>query len=143
MVCFDVKFIGSSICVVCTSELGWCEIRVLDIDGNVIHRLGIDKDGAHLSNNPIHMAINYVQDKIYVSELTTNPIQVVCMAVDGNVLFNFSNAVVENPRGILVDEDGNFLLCSNNVIYLIEAGSSNCTTFLTKSDGLNAEPYAL
>ena len=143
MVCFDVKVIGSRIYVVCTSELGWGEIRVLDNDGNLIHRLGIDKDGAYLLKHPIHMASNHDQDKIFVAELTSNPIQVVCMAVDGNVLFNFSNTVVENPRGILVDEEGNFLLCSNDIIYLIEAGSNNCTTFLTKSDGLKKEPYAL
>ena len=63
MECFDVKVIGTTVYVVCTKEEGWGELRVLDMDGNVMNRLGI-RNGSNFLKHPIHMTTNYTQDKI-------------------------------------------------------------------------------
>lgn len=141
--CFDVKTIDSKIFVVCTDDPGNGEVRVLDMDGNVIKQLGLNKDGTYVFKRPIHMASSLFQDKIYVSEIANDSKKVACMTVDGHGLRYFSYAIIKNPRGILLDENGNFLLCSNDTIYLVEADGNKHTAFLTKEDGLNEEPYAL
>ena len=85
--CFDVKIIDSKIYVVCTDDPGNGEISVLDMDGNIMKRLDLNKEGAYIFKFPINMASNRFHDKIYVSDLWTKSTQVVCMTVDGNVLF--------------------------------------------------------
>ena len=136
--CYDVKIIDSKIFVVCTDSPGNGEIRVLGMDGSVIQQLGLNE---HIFNYPINLAYNHLKDKIYVSDLLNK--QMTCMTVDGNVLFNFRSSVVENTRGILVDEDGNFLLCGYNDIYIVGADGKSYTKFLSNEEGLNADPYAL
>ena len=139
--CFDVTVIASKIYVVCTDDPGNGEIRVLNMDGNVLKRLGYKQNGSYLFQYPIHMTCNYTQDKIFVSDSSEK--KVVCMSVEGDILYGFTNAEVKFPRGILVDEEGNFMLCSIDAIHLVEAGGSKCTRFLTEDNGINGQPYAL
>ena len=139
--CFDVKVIDSKINVVCTDAPGSGEIRVLNMDGNVLKRLGYKQNGSYLFQYPVHMAYNYTQDKIFVSDMSSEK-KMICMSVDGDILYDFSNAEIKFPRAILTDQEGNFLLCSYDAIQLVEAGSIKCTKFLTKDDGINEEPYA-
>lgn len=141
--CFDVQAIGSDIYVVCTYDPGDGEIRVLDLEGNVKRRLGLNKDGTYMLLRPIHMSINHIENLIYVSDLTSKSAKVVCMAIDGHVSFKLNNKEIKHPRGILLDNDGNFLLCSYGSIFLVKADGTICTEFVTKTDGLSEEAYTL
>ena len=142
--CFDVKTANESIFVACTTDPGEGEIKVFDRKGNVRKRFGLSQDGTFILNRPLHIDIRNGSDKLFVSEFDKG--HIVCMATNGKQLCEFSNPEIKYPRGILVDNDGNFLFCSacNDIpaVYLVKNGETNCNRFLTKSDGIK-EPYAL
>ena len=140
--CFDVKTVGAKLVVLCTNDPGEGEIRVLDFDGNVQRRLGLNDDGTYLLSQPLHMTVtcNSDEDRVYVSDLVANTI--VCMSLEGQLLSKLKCPHIRNPRGILLDRDNNYFVCGANDVYSMRADGTSCRKLLTREDGIE-KPYCL
>ena len=138
--CFDVETVGKDIYVLCTNDPGEGEVRVLDYDGNIKKRLGMNDDGTFLFSQPLHMSISHDQKRVFVSDYPTHA--VFCLSLEGNILHKFHNDNVQNVRGVLIDKRGNLLICnSNNNLHKVEVNGSNFAKFLTEAVINN--PYCL
>lgn len=126
--------------LVCTKDPGDSEILVLDFDGNVQKRLGLNDDGTYFLNYPFHMKVSCAGDRVYVSD-TSGDI-VFCSSVDGQILSKFSYSDLKSPRGILLDKENNFLVCCTDGVYFLKADGTSCSKFLTNADGI-VVPYCL
>ena len=136
--CFDVKVIKEIIYVACNNDPGEGEIIILDKKGRVKKRVGLNDDGSYFFNRPLHMAVNCAEDRIYVSDGSSQT--VFCMSVEGQILSKFSYPQLKNPRGIMLDKENNFLVCGVGGIYLVTADGSTCTKFLRS---IGNRPYCL
>ena len=138
--CYDVETVGKDMCVLCTNDPGEGEVRIIDIDGNVKKRLGVNTDGAFLMHYPLHMSISHDQNKVFVSDFSTHTVY--CLSLKGDILYQIKNKNVQRLRGVLLDKQDNLLLCSGDNLYKVEAKTNNCTKFLSSEDGL-ADTYCL
>ena len=112
------------------------EIRVLDLDGKVKKRLGINQDGSFMFTSPDYITVNSSGEKIFVSDGWTDTIT--SMSVDGRVIYTYKDDSMRRPHGLLCESEDNILVCgrsSNNVQVLTADGKRHCT-LLTASDGL-------
>ena len=112
------------------------EIRVLDLDGKVKRRLGVNQDGSFMFIWPTYITVNSSGEKIFVSDWSTDT--VTCMSVDGRVIYTYKDGSMRGPKGLLCDSEDNILVCgegTNNVQVLTADGKRHCT-LLTESDGL-------
>ena len=118
------------------------EIRVLDLDGKVKRRLGVNQDGSFMFKWPWYITVNSSGEKIFVSDYGRDT--VTCMSVDGRVIYTYKDDSMRGPRGLLCDAEDNILVCgewSHNVQVLTADGKRHCT-LLTESDGLKS-PYCI
>ena len=138
--CFDVEIVGKDICVLCTNDPGEGEVRIIDIDGNVKKRLGVNTDGTFLMMQPIHMSISHDQNKVFASDWLTHTIY--CLSLKGDILYQIWNENVHMLRGVLLDKQDNLLVCSGDNLYKVETKTKNFTKFLSIEDGL-ADTYCL
>ena len=120
----------------CNIPGGDGEIRVLDLDGKVKRRLGVNKDGSFMFNVPYYITVNSSGEKIFVSDFVNTT--VTCMSVDGRVIYTYEDDSFKYSGALLCDSEDNILVCvwrSNNVQVLTADGKRHCT-LLTESDGL-------
>ena len=118
------------------------EIRVLDLDGKVKRRLGVNKDGSFMFKRPNYITVSSSSEKIFVSDFSAHT--VTCMSVDGRVIYTYKATSMSLPHGLLCDSEDNILVCGkgfNNVQVLTAHGKRHCT-LLTARDGLE-DPYSI
>ena len=143
--CYGVAVGKGELYVTCCNNSNYPgngEIRVLDLDGKVKRRLGVNQDGSFMFMWPHFITVNSSGEKIFVSDGYTNT--VTCMSVDGRVIYTYIDGSMVGPRGLLCDSEDNILVCgwsSNNVQVLTADGKRHCT-LLTESDGLK-EPRSI
>ena len=136
--CWGVAVGKGELYVTCFNSYGEGEgeIRVLDLDGKVKRRLGVNQDGSFMFEWPWYITVNSSGEKIFVSDYYTHT--VTCMSVDGRVIYTYKDDSMRTPRGLLCDSENNILVCgggSHNVQVLTADGKRHCT-LLTESDGL-------
>ena len=118
------------------------EIRVLDLDGKVKRRLGVNQDGSFMFEFLFYITVNSSGKKIFVSDYGTHT--VTCMSVDGRVIYTYKDDSMRKPKGLLCDSEDNILVCGesfDNVQVLTADGKRHCT-LLTASDGLK-KPWSI
>ena len=133
--CWGVEVVKDELYVTCNNDPGEGEIRVLDLDGKVKRRLGVDQ-WSFMFISPYHITVNRSGEKIFISDWDT--CIVTCMSVDGRVIYTYTDDNIRGLRGLLCDSEDNILVCgwwSHNVHVLTADGKRHCT-LLTESDGL-------
>ena len=141
--CHGVAVGNGELYVTCCNSLGaeW-EIRVLDLDGKVKRRLGVNQDGSFMFEYPDFITVNSSGEKIFVSDRNTDI--VTCMSVDGRVIYTYKDGRMRRPYALLCDSEDNILVCgqgSNNVQVLTADGKRHCT-LLSARDRLE-QPYSI
>ena len=135
--CWGVEVGKGELYVTCHNyNPGEGEVRVLELDGKVKRRLGVNQDGSFMFTWPDYITVNSSGEKIFVSDQRTHT--VTCMSVDGRVIYTYKDDSMIHPMGLLCDSEDNVLVCgrdSNNV-QVLTADSKRYCTLLTESDGV-------
>ena len=138
--CWGVVVVGDNIFVSCHNSPGDGEVRVLDKQGNIKHRLGVIDTGlrnpTYLFSGPNYITVNRAGDKVFVSDLDNHT--VTCMTVDGSNIYTYKDKDLHRPSGLYCDDNDNILVCGGDSdnIQMIDAGGHKAGTVVTEEDGL-------
>ena len=137
--CWGVHVAGEEIYITAHDNIlrGYTgEVRVLDFDGNMIRRIGMNQDGSCMFHSPYYLTVSPSSRNIYVSDGGSS--RVWCLKSDGAVVYQYEDPDLKCPRAACVDAEDNLLVCgqvSHNVQIVTTAGRKH-STLLTANDGL-------
>ena len=140
--CWDVAVVGNEIYVSCYNNPGEGEVRVLDLSGNLKRKLGLNKDGSCQFRCPNYLTVSTNGKKIFVSDWENSIIS--CMTPDGNIIYQYKDGDLRNPRALFVDAGDNIFVCdldSHNV-QVITADGRKYGALISANDGLR-KPYSI
>ena len=133
--CWGVHVTGDKIFTSCHNQPGKGEVRILDLDGNLLQQLGINKDGSFLFTSPYYIAVSPSEKKIFVSDRDGN--SVTCMTMDNDVVYKYRDNGMKWPRGLYCDGGDNIIVCglgSNNVQVITAEGKKHCDLVSSRED---------
>ena len=110
------------------------EVRVLDLNGNLIRRTGLNQDGSCMFVYPYYIIVSPSSKNIYVSDIMHSTIT--CLKSDGRVVYQYTDQDLKRPKGICVDAYDNILVCgedSHNVQIVTAIGRKHSTVFTAKN----------
>ena len=135
--CLGVHVNRDKVFTTCNNILGGeGEVRILDLNGNLQRRLGVNQDGSFMFSWPLYITASPTEEKIIVSDSFRNTIT--CMAMDNHIIYQYKDDEMRSPRGLYCDDGDNILVCgqvSDNV-KVITAEERKCCELLSSSDGL-------
>ena len=141
MQCYGVYVASGIICVTChdnnrkKDNFTPGEIRVLDLRGNELKRLGGEKDGKLRFTWPDYVAVSSDGSIIYVSDQYNRTIT--AMSPDGVIIFQYRSDDLQD-RSLYVDSECNILVCgygSHNA-QVITATGKKYKNLLISSDNI-------
>ena len=135
--CWGVAVSREKMYVSCYNNPGDGEVRVLDLQGNIKRRLGINQDGSYQFTRPKYITVSASGEKIFVSDSVTGIIT--CLTSSGTVIYTYRDDGMRLPRGLICDSGDNVLVCgedSHNV-HTISPDGNKYRTLLTSQDGLS------
>ena len=143
--CYGVQVVDSDIYVTCHSGYrgGDGEVRILDNNGNLKKRLGVNQDKTFMFELPCYLAVSIKSNKIYVSDAGQDT--VTCLKLDGTVIFQYKDPKLSTPRGLCVDDEDNVIVCgrdSHNIHVVTTAAGKKSSDILTNKDGIR-KPYSV
>ena len=121
--CFGVDVVRDDIYVICHDCPGNAEIRVFDKNGTFIRKIPDVNNNLSSLRCPYYIAVSTTSSKIFVSEYYSHT--VMCISVDGSLVFNYKHAGLMYPRTVIPDEEGNILVCgqeSSNIHVVTSTG---------------------
>ena len=125
--CWGVHVTGDKIFTSCHNNPGEGEVRILDLDGNLLQQLGINRDGSFLFTSPYYITVSPSAKKIFVSDQDENSIT--CMTMDNDIVYEYRDNKMKSPRGVYCDGGDNILVCgggSKNVQVITAEGKKHC-----------------
>ena len=136
MECWGVSVSGEEIYTTCHDNFGQGEVRVLDLQGQIKRRLGINPDGSHLFTSPYYITVSNSGEKIFISDGGTHTIT--CLTTTGTVIYSYKDDYMRFPRGLICDSGDNVLVCGlgHDNVRTISPDGNKCHTLLTSQDGL-------
>ena len=137
--CWGVHVAGENICVSVHDEKPGThtgEVRIVDFNGNLIRRIGVNKDGSFMFETPYHLTVSQSSRNIYVSDW--NKSTLTCLNSNGTVVYRYTDQNLVWARGVIVDVEENILFCGSlsNNIQIVTAGGRKCSALLTAKDGI-------
>ena len=136
--CWGVAVSGQEIYVSCHSGYfaNDCEVRVLDKQGQLKSRLGNRWIWSNLFSLPFYITVNTAGDKIFVSDRWGYT--VTCMKVDGSVVYQYHDADLNKPHGLICDDGDNLVVCGfiSNNIHVITSDGKKYDDLLSSENGL-------
>ena len=140
--CWGVHVTADKIFTTCHNDPGKGEIRILDLDGNLLQQLGINQDGSFMFSYPYYITVSPSEKKIFVSDYSKET--VTCMTMDNRVIYQYRDNGMEYPGGLYCDGGDNILACglnSNNIQVITAEGKKHCD-LVSSGDGLK-EPMSI
>ena len=134
--CWGVHVTGGKILTTCHNQPGEGEVRILDLDGNLLQQLGINQGGSFMFNNPSYITVSPSEKKIFVSD--TGKHTITCMTMDNHVIYQYSDGGMKCPSGLYCDGGDNILVCglnSHNIPVITAEGKKHCD-LVSSRDGL-------
>ena len=140
--CWGVHVTCGKIFTSCHNEPVHGEVRILDLDGNLLQQLGVNQDGSFLFRRPCHITVSPSGKKLFVSDYDNDT--VTCMTMDNHVIYQYRDVEMMGPRGLYCDSGNNILVCGQdlNNVQLITADGKKHGTLASSKDGL-VEPTSL
>ena len=135
--CWGVNVVGSDIYVTCSDyPRGDGEVRIVDKNGKVKNRHGVNQDKTFMFTLPYNIAVSALSNKIYISDLEQDT--VTCLRSDGTVIYQYKNAALRSPGGLCVDDEDNVIVCGgmSHNIHIVTAAGEKRSVFLTSNDGV-------
>ena len=128
--CWGVDVVRDDIYVICHDNPGNAEIRVFDKNGTFIRKIPDVNNNLSSLRHPFYIAVSRTSSKIYVSDYHTDT--VMCISVDGSLVFNYKHDDLRCPRTVIPDEEGNILVCgqgSNNIHVVTSTGQHHSVLY--------------
>ena len=132
--CWGIAVAGEDICVSLHNYPGEGEIRILDMEGSLKRRIGVNPGGSFMFTLPYHLTQSAATGKIYVSDRGTHT--VTCLMSDSSTVYQYKGKDLKWPRGVCVDDEENIIVCcgrSNNV-HIVTASGRKHGCLLTSVD---------
>ena len=136
--CVGVDVIGSEIYSTCHNDGGGeGEIRVLDLNGHVKRRIGVNQDGSFLFTRPIYIAVSGPSGRIYISDVQTAIVS--CLSSAGKIVYQYKDERLKTPNGIFVDTGDNIFVCGcrNENVQVVTSDGRKHETLVSSNDGLS------
>ena len=137
--CWGVDVYKDRIYIACNANGHREELVVLDISGKLQRVFDIAKIAEQFGDLK-HIAVNGNGDKLYL----TGTSQILCMGLDGKQVYKCSYSAFEGPRGIVIDNEDNALVCchGSNKILTIKSDGKKGKTLLSSKEGIQ-DPKAI
>ena len=129
--CWGVHVTADKIFTSCHNSPGEGEVRILDLDGNLLQQLGINED----FTLPYCITVSPSEKKIFVSDTGGN--SVTCMTMDNDVVYKYGDNEMKSPRGLYCDDGDNIIVCgwnSKNVQVITADGKKHCDLISSRED---------
>ena len=134
--CWGIVVVNDLIYITCHGYLDspGGDIRVLDLSGNELKIIGVNRDGSQFLQEPFYIAANRGGSKLYVTSFGG----ICCISSSGDVIYKLKDADKWAPNGVYVDSQDNLLVCSRSTdtIQVITASGTKHKTLLTSYDGV-------
>ena len=140
--CWGVQVVEDLIYVICNNWPGEGEVIVLDMNGTVTHRLGHPDKKPSMFSRPFYITVCPSTRKLFITDWDTDTVS--CLMPDGTVVYQYKDAELSEPRGVVVDGGGNAIVCGWNShnVQVIRPDGTKCCTLLTSQDGVS-RPYSV
>ena len=128
--CWGVHVTGDKIFTSCHNKPGKGEVRILDLEGNLLQQLGINRDGSFLFTYPCFVTVSPSEEKIFVSDMYGN--SVTCITMDNGVVYKYRDNEMRSSFGLYCEGGDNILVCgksSKNVQVITANGKKRCDLF--------------
>ena len=115
-------------------------IRVHDIDGNDLgKKLGYHPCGSDVFRFPEYVAVSRSGNKIFVSDGYSYRNIVSCLTFDGKIVYQYREDDLNQPQGLLVDDNDNIIVCGcyNSAVVVITSAGRTHKTLLSTEDGIS------
>ena len=135
--CWGIAVAGEDIYVTLHNNPGEGEVRILDMEGSLKRRIGVNSGGSFMFGRPYYVTKNATIGRIYVSDGGTDT--VTCLISDGSTVYQYKDKNTTRPRGVCVDDEENIFVCgrgSTNV-HIVTASGRKHGCLLTSADGIN------
>ena len=134
--CWGVDVVDNEIYISCYNNPVQGEVRILDIDGKLKRKVGVQQDGSFHFSYPYYLTVSKTSGKIYVSDHGTST--VTCMMPNGSVAYQYTDPDLARPRGICVDTEDNIMVCgyNSNNVHVVCADGTKSHILLTSKDGI-------
>ena len=134
--CWGIAVAGEDIYVTLHNNPGDGEVRVLDLDGNLKRRIGLNPKESFIFKCPFYVTQRATTGTIYVSDAKAG--KVACLMSDGSTVYQYQCKGLKWPCGVCVDDEDNIIVCgyeSNNV-RILTASDRKHGRLLTSKDGI-------
>ena len=124
--CWGVHVTCGKIFTSCHNCPGQGEVRILNLDGNLQQRLGVNRHGSFLFISPFHITVSPSGKQLFISDWAKNT--VTCLSMDNRVIYQYRDDEMNLPRGLYCDSGDNILVCgqdSNNVQLITADGKKH------------------
>ena len=135
--CFGIAVAGEDLYVT-LHNLGEGEVRILDMEGSLKQRIGVNSAGSFMFESPSYLTQSAATGKIYVSDTYTAT--VTCLMSDGSTVYQYKDKDLEWPHGVCVDDEENIIVCgrASNNVHIITASGRKHGCLLTSADGIRS-----
>ena len=132
--CYGVDVCGDEIYTSCHTGSGEGEVRVLDQNGTLRRKLGVGQDDSFMFLVPEYLVVSKTSKKIFVSDFETST--VTCMTPNGDIVYQYQDNDLRQPRAMLVDADDNIFVCSRNTnnVQVIKSDGRKYGTLISHGD---------
>ena len=143
--CWGIHVVGVEIYITVHDDSGvkTGEVRLLDLNGNLIRRTGLNQDGSCMFVYPYYLRVSPSSKNIYVSDFNISS-TITCLKSDGSVVYQYTDQYLKYSTGIRIDAEDNILVCvegSHNG-QIVTASGRKHSTVLTAKDRLS-DPYSI
>ena len=137
--CYGIEVFGDEI-YTAHYDSGGGEVHVLDLNGNRKRKVQTNVK----FYSPWYITVSRSGKKVFVSGGVNDTAAVTCMTTDGNLVYQYKDEELRDPKGMYVDAEDNILVCDSyfNTVQLVTANGKKYGTFLSSNDGI-ASPYSI
>lgn len=130
--CYGITCYNQQLIVLCDDGFSTTAIQVLDFEGKILNNLKMNKSGKVILKNPWDIAATLDGQHVCVTDRG----RLVCLDFNGNAIFQYSDELLENARGLAADDRGRFYICgtgSGNV-HQVSADGKKLAVVLDEKD---------
>ena len=132
--CWGVEVVSQKIYLTAHDGMTEGHVVILDMDGNMLRRLGVSSDESYMFKSPFYLTVRPSSSSVYVSD-SFKP-SLTCLLPDGKVQYEYRDPEISGDRGICVDREGNIMLCgqASDKVQIVTPGGKKHSTLLSNID---------
>ena len=134
--CWGIAVAGEDMYVTLHNNPGEGEVRILDMDGNLKQKIGVNPGGLFIFRCPFYVTWSAATGKIYVSDPQAG--KVACLMSDGSTVYQYKGKGLKYASGVCVDDEETVMVCGyeSNNIRIVTASGQKHGCLLTSKDGI-------